>query len=53
MEYTGCCVYPHVGMMVDGFMAVQIFPKKRFSLIVGMESIIYRVKNFNTNVSKS
>jgi hypothetical protein len=27
--YNDCCEYPHVGMMVDGFMAVEISPKKR------------------------
>jgi len=36
--------------MVDCFMAVEIFPKKRVNLIVGIEHIIYGVKNFITKM---
>jgi len=53
LEYTDCCEYPHVGMMVDGSMAVEIFQKKRVNIIIGIERIIYRVKDFITNVSHS
>jgi hypothetical protein len=35
LEYTDCCECPHVGMMVDGFMAVEIFSKKRVDCIIG------------------
>jgi len=37
LQYIDCCEYPHVGMMVDGFMAVEIFPKKKVNLIRGIE----------------
>ena len=53
LGYTDCCEYSHVGIIVDGSMAVVIFQKKRFDLIIGVESTIYRVKNFITNVSHS
>jgi len=37
LEYTDWCEYPHVGMIVDGSMAVEIFQKKRINSIIGIE----------------
>ena len=36
LEYIDCCEYPQIGMMMDGFMAVGIFTKKRFDRIIGI-----------------
>jgi hypothetical protein len=35
-EYIDCSEYPHIGMMVDGFMTVGMFPEKRFNRNIGL-----------------